>query len=107
MNYRHYSFTARIELENVSARDVKELKLFCKSLFEEYRRERRSPKFWTSCSVTNFMSETPGCLKSFLIFEIRDANSVRALKSIEGRLREEAKHYKRKIRDINCTHRAL
>lgn len=105
MNYKCYSFTARIELQNISAMELKDLKLFCRSLFEEYRSMRRSPKFWTRCSVTHFIPDSPNCLKSFLLFEIHDANSVRNLKSIEGRLKEEATRYKRKVCDIYCTHR--
>lgn len=107
MNYRHYSFRAVIMLHNISGQQLRALKQYCMSLYTQQRELRRSNKYWTSATVTHLNPDHASSLTSALIFEIEDANSVKALKAMEGKLREEAKTtFRGCITDITCTHKS-
>lgn len=107
MNYRRYSFRAVIVLHNVTGRELRTLKQYCMSLYTKQHELRRSNKYWTKASVTHLNPDDMSRLTSVLIFEIENANSVKALKAIEGNLREEAKTtFRGCITDITCTHKS-
>lgn len=108
MNYNRYEFQARIELYNISGKELQELKGFCSSLFKEQQEKRRSCKHWTGFKLTHFIPDNPLDLRSTLLFEISNANSVRVLKTIEGTLNSVSNlKFSRVIKNITCAHQKL
>lgn len=108
MNYHHYDFQAHIDLYNISGKELQELKGFCSYLFKEQQDNRRSNKYWTRAKLTHFLPDDPMDFRSTLLFEIFDANSVRALKTIEGRLRTVSnKRFSRIMKNVTCAHKRI
>lgn len=108
----NYHFTAEITLWNASDAAVKKVREVCVNIFEEVRDKRRSNKYWTRCHFRHYVNQTPTFnrdLSSIVKFEIDDAEYVRVLKRIEGRLRnacaeEGLRHV---VKSISCKHERI
>lgn len=106
MNYSRYDFTAIISTHNISEQGVKMTFNCCIDLFKDAQQKRRSPKHWTKYELTHCEPVAKNDVNGIIRFVIRNANSVRELKKIEGKLNEEfsKKPFRYFILDVSCTH---
>lgn len=105
MSYCHYTFTADIWTRNMSQREYHELRDYCRELFFQEQKQRRSTKSWTSCKVTRLVPSDPSSFNNLIRFEIFDANSVKCLKSIAWRLQDKcAVDFKRFVTNMESRH---
>lgn len=105
MNYSHYTFTAIIRTHNMPRLAYFKLKDICKELFFHEKGQRLSNKYWTNCKITQYENSDPSTIDGIVLFEIWDANSVRRLKAIEGKLREVcAIEFPKLVTNIACSH---
>lgn len=105
MSYDHYKFTAAIHTYNMSRFCYFQLKEVCRNLFFEEQALRKSNKYWTKCNIAQFENSDPSSIDGIVLFEIWDANSVRRLKAIEGKLRETCStDFSKLVTNIECQH---
>lgn len=108
MNYSHYTFTATIHTQNMSRMAYFKLKEACMGLFFEEKDSRRSSKYWTRCKVSQYENADPSSTDGLVRFVIWDANSVRRLRAIAGKLTELcASDFKGLVTGIEWTHKRI
>lgn len=105
MNYHHYTFVADILVHNPSHKNIKELKDFCRALFEKERELHPSSVYWTRCKITYYINSNSLSYDGIVRFEIFDADSVARLKELKRKLREgEKERFHKFVTHIETRH---